>query len=200
MLVDGGAAAVLTVAQNDDQLKEVLHSLVEMGPSKIGVPADVTSQSGHLEGLKLLIKKGAEVNQAAENGATPSFFAAKGGHLELLMLLVEKGANVNQANKNGATPAHIAAWNGHLEVLRLLVEMGGADVNQANEDGATPALFAAKYGHLEVLTLLVEKGAGRIAAHNTQNRSEEDTSIFSSQAAHVLATSPFKPHVQNCSF
>jgi ankyrin repeat protein len=101
------------------------------------------ADNGHLEVVKLLLEKVADITVANHNGWTPLNSAADSGHLEVVKLLVEKGADITVANHNGWTPLNSAADSGHLEVVKLLVEKG-ADVNtQGGEYGN--ALQAASY-------------------------------------------------------
>ena len=57
----------------------------------------------------LLTKQDVGVDKAANNGATPLFFASHEGHSEVVsMLLAKQGIDVNQAMNNGFTPLIIA--------------------------------------------------------------------------------------------
>ena len=61
----------------------------------------------------LLAKQGVNVNQAANDGATPLFIASQEGHAEVVsMLLAKQGVDVNQAMNDGCTPLCIASENG----------------------------------------------------------------------------------------
>jgi hypothetical protein len=53
-----------------------------------------------LEVVKLLIEKGADINQADKYGHTPLYWASDHGHLELVKLLIEKGADITQADSD----------------------------------------------------------------------------------------------------
>ena len=136
-------------------------------------PLHFAAQNGHLEVVRLLLERGANVN--AQNTdelwwrerRTPLHFAAQNGHLDVVRLLLERGANVNAETSGvaGWTPLHFAAQNGHLEVVRVLLERG-ANVNAQTtlfwEDAdarRTPLHYATKNGHLEVVRLLLERGA-----------------------------------------
>jgi ankyrin repeat protein len=103
--------------------------------------------------VRVLADKGANLDLAAEDGATPVFVAAQDGHHEVVRLLADNGANLDLANKNGTTPVLIAAKNGHHEVVRVLAE-NGANLDLAAKNGATPVLMAAQCGHLEVVRIL----------------------------------------------
>ena len=101
---------------------------------------------------------GADINQAAESGATPLYIACQEGQLECVRLLLEAGAAISQARDNGATPLFMACQQGHLECARLLLEASAA-VDQARDDGVTPLLIACEKGHLDIVRLLLEASA-----------------------------------------
>jgi cytohesin len=53
---------------------------------------------------RALIQAGADVNRAANNGATPLYFAAQNGHEAVVLALIQAGGDVNKAADNSATP------------------------------------------------------------------------------------------------
>lgn len=64
---------------------------------------------GHLEMVKYLVEKGADVNAKAEFCRdTALHSAAAGGNLEMVKYLVEHGADVNAKDDDGRTPADVA--------------------------------------------------------------------------------------------
>ena len=120
-------------------------------------PLYIAAQNGHLNVVKYLVKKGADVNKTT-HGNTPFIAAAARGHLDVVKYLVKKGADVNKAYKDGITPLMIAAQNGHLDVVKYLVKKG-ADVNKADDNGFTPLYIAADKGYNKIVELFLEKGA-----------------------------------------
>ena len=99
---------------------------------------------GHLEVVKLLLAKGAEV-EAGKNHLTALTGAAGSGHLEVVKQLLARNPDVDAKDRNGNTALMCAAGNGHLEVLKLLLKKG-ADVNATAKYGSTALIeAAAKY-------------------------------------------------------
>lgn len=92
-----------------------------------------------------LIKAGADVNRAANNGAAPLHLAAGWGNSEAITVLVDAGAKVNQQDKYGRTPLHVAAGTliGDEQVIDALVK-AGADVNATDNEGNTPLDIARR--------------------------------------------------------
>ncbi|MDC0857561.1 ankyrin repeat domain-containing protein [Rickettsiales bacterium] len=121
-------------------------------------PLHIAAQNGHPEIVKLLLDRGAEVNQAGRYGTTPLHIAAHRGHREAVQLLLDRGAEVNQSDNDGTTPLCIAVINGHREAVQLLLDRG-AEVNQADDDGETPLYIAVINGHREAVQLLLDRGA-----------------------------------------
>ncbi len=76
---------------------------------------------GNRETAQLLLDRGAKINQANTNGATPLYIAAQEDQLDTAKLLLDRGAKVNKAKTNGVTPLLIAAYKGQLDVAQLLL-------------------------------------------------------------------------------
>jgi ankyrin repeat protein len=138
---------------------------------------------------KLLLDKGADVNQATEYGWSPLLTATNNRHYKLAEYLIERGANVNQANKGNWVPLYLATDNrnieggdfpvpkpdkDHLEFIKFLLDHG-ADPNARAKDntltrtiftmqwffeaGSTPFIRAAQSSDVEVMKLLLKYGA-----------------------------------------
>ncbi|MFN7098048.1 MAG: ankyrin repeat domain-containing protein, partial [Gammaproteobacteria bacterium] len=116
------------------------------------------ARNGHLEIVKLLLDKGADVKEKNSYGETILYLVAGNDHLEMVNLLLTKGADVNEKNEYGSTALHGAAAKGQLEIVKLLLEKG-ADVKEKDDKGNTALHFAARNGHLEIVKLLLDKGA-----------------------------------------
>ena len=52
------------------------------------------SENGHLEIVKYLVERGADLNAKANSKSTALIYAYKEDHLEIVKYLVEHGANV----------------------------------------------------------------------------------------------------------
>ncbi len=96
---------------------------------------------------RLLLDKGADVNQANKNGATPLHSACLQNHVDAARLLLETGAEVDRATESGYTPLSAACDQGHVGAARLLLAKG-ADVNKADKDGATPLHIVCQNGNV----------------------------------------------------
>jgi ankyrin repeat protein len=133
---------------------------IEHGWTALQTALHYAVRSGHTGLVQWMIEKGANVNQADENGYTVLHVAAAKGQKDVVDLLVNKGADLNQADDSGKTALHRAAERGHKDVVEFLAS-NGANVNQANnkEGGLTALHSAAENGHKDIVEFLASNGA-----------------------------------------
>lgn len=127
---------------------EVLLSSADVDPDPQNgegvTPLQVAAGHGHLEAVKFLIDKGANVNRPDRHGLTTLAAAAYQGSVDLVHFLIDEcGAKVDVLNDKGASPLHGACQKGHVEVARALVA-AGADVNLRTKDGLCAVYLAAQ--------------------------------------------------------
>ena len=141
----------------------------------------------HLDYIKLLLDKGADVNARVkdstetrtvftnqwldENGATAFLRASQSGDIELMKLLIARGADPKINTALGVTPLQVAAGIGWVEgityewspkatfeTVKMLIELG-VDVNAQADTGRTALHGAAHKGRTDVIQILVDNGA-----------------------------------------
>ncbi|XP_041370021.1 E3 ubiquitin-protein ligase MIB2-like [Gigantopelta aegis] len=155
-----GGALFEKILQRNKNLLEVC---MEQGPT----PLHIAAINDHAEEVKILIKKGANVNvKDTENEATPLHLACSHAFIGAAKILVAAGADVNMGDVNKRTPLHVVMGSSEEvtddsvggvmgDLLKKLVKTTvgskqsriklatfllehGADVNARNKDGKTP--------------------------------------------------------------
>jgi ankyrin repeat protein len=164
-------------------------------------PATDQEKTSHLELMKALLDKGANVNAAISEriwfrsytndytwvdtaGATPFWRAAQSSDTPAMHLLIEHGADPKLATKAGDTPLHAAAgigwaanWSVNaplplVDAVKYCVDLG-LDVNAVDNRGYTPLHGAAYLGNNDMVNFLVSKGA-RVDARSKTGDSPAD--------------------------
>ena len=75
-------------------------------------PLLFAARVGDLGTARLLVAKGADVNEATEEEGSALVIATAAGHEELALFLLENGANPNAAGANGMTALHLTMRDG----------------------------------------------------------------------------------------
>ena len=121
-------------------------------------PLVAAAATYNLVELEALLKNGAEVNMATEQGTTALHVAAARGEEQMIHLLLHAGANLNARIKTGATPLIFAVQTKHLNTVRILIEKG-ADINIRDWKGRTALAWAKQVGATEIVEFLIQNGA-----------------------------------------
>jgi len=95
----------------------------EKEPLKEATLLHYASHNGHIDLVKLLIERGADVNAKDIKGYTPLFAASARGHREVAEILLDNGANVHE-DPTKLNPLYAATNQRHRDTALLLVERG----------------------------------------------------------------------------
>ncbi len=128
-------------------------------------PLALAAHFGHLDVMRLLIDRGADVNRVATHrlAVTPLHAALFGRQVDAALLLIEGGADATLARggsgwkRAGWTPLHYAAGMGFSALVQPLLERG-ADPTRADEEGKTPLDVAIDANHSDIATVLRSRG------------------------------------------
>jgi len=156
----------------------------------------VTSHFGLVLLVQLLLDKGADQSNTAEQGWTALHWAAQEGHEPVTRLLLDREADVSATDEQGWTALHLAAREGHEPVTRLLLDRE-ANVSATTERGWTALHLAASRGWEPVTRLLLDREAdvsatnelGSTTLHWAASRGWEPvTRLLLDRGANVSAT------------
>lgn len=120
-------------------------------------PLGLASFFDHEPAVRLLLARGARVDQASSNGmrVMPLHSAAAARSVAIARLLLERGApaNARQGEEGGFTPLMEAGLNGQLELIEVLLAFG-ADPTLRDGEGRTAGDHARARGHAEAAARL----------------------------------------------
>lgn len=148
-------------------------------------PLLFAARAGDLAVARLLLEKGASVNDADAWGVSVLAMAAHSGYRDLALFLLEKGADPNAAGP-GFAPIHQAILQRDEALVSALLSHGAnpnlplttwTPTRRSSRDryfhpalaGATPFWLAARYLQPGVMKLLVEHGADPKLVHRSHH-------------------------------
>ena len=89
-----------------------MSTIIERKDNESRTPLYWATRNGHINMMRLLLEKGANVNALDKDGRTHLHWAVDDKH-DVMKLFLEKGAYVNAQDTTGLTPLHWTAINGH---------------------------------------------------------------------------------------
>ncbi len=123
-------------------------------------PIADAAMRGDAEEVRLLLRRGADVNAPQGDGMTGLHWAAKNGDAEVAAMLLDAGAFVEVVTRLGDyRPLHLAARTGSAEVVDLLLSFGADPLAVTSTGGATALHFAAVSGNEGSAGALIDRGA-----------------------------------------
>jgi ankyrin repeat protein len=122
------------------------------------------------EGVRTLLRGGADVNAAQSDGMTALHWTAVNADLETMDVLIHAGAATEATTRVGAyTALHLASARGHAAAVARLIQ-AGSKVAAFTATGVQPLHLAAQSGSAPAVTALLDGGADRDARDKTHGR------------------------------
>ncbi|KAK5684750.1 hypothetical protein LTS10_002824 [Elasticomyces elasticus] len=138
---------------------EALDMLLQYGAELTDAVMRSAAQSGDVETLKVLVKRGRRLSAPTGSGEPPLHAAVKSGSLPLVDYMIANGVDIFELDDRRTSAIHHAASNGHLDIANLLLRHG-ADPFAMDDgpnhvcDGCTPFDNAMWHKHQELVERL----------------------------------------------
>ena len=125
-----------------------------------GKAVQAAASTGHIGIVRVLLDKGADVEQVGPHGHALQT-ASYQGNLEIVRLLLDKGVlvDVNAPGGIHGNALQCALFSGNVELTMLLLDKGVLDVNAQGGYHGNALQIAAFQGCPEITILLLDKGA-----------------------------------------
>jgi ankyrin repeat protein len=118
-------------------------------------PLRMAVQFNNSKMIKLLIKKGADLEIQDSDSLTALHVAVQIGLTEVAKLLIEKGADIDARAENGWTPLRIAVQRNKAEMTKMLIQKGATVDAEDNYKNTPLHMVSGK----EAAELLIRAGA-----------------------------------------
>lgn len=86
----------------------------------------MAAQGDHAEAARVLLRRGAPVDDVTVDYLTALHVASHCGHVRAARLLLEKKAHADARALNGFTPLHIACKKNRMKIVELLLKYGAS--------------------------------------------------------------------------
>jgi len=154
-----------------------------------------------LDLVKLLIKKGADVNAKNHNNFTALHIASFKGFIEIVEELIINNAKINDIVGEAEiieTPLHLACQNNNYEIIELLLE-NKANVNAVDANQNNPLHYSAWNNSLESISLLLKYNTN-LESRNGFKKTPLHYAIQNNslEAANLLLEKGADPHALDC--
>ncbi|TRZ02806.1 hypothetical protein DNTS_017688 [Danionella cerebrum] len=183
---------LLAVKNGDLPLAHKLLAKIKTNKNRMR-PLHYAAWQGKADSVLMLLRAGASVNGASQDGQIPLHLAAQYGHYDVSEMLLQHQSNPCMVNKVKKTPLDLACEFGRLKVTQLLLSSNmvvaliegngrdntplhlgapGIEINRTTKSG-TALHEAALYGKTEVVKLLLDAGID-VNIRNTYNQTALD--------------------------
>ncbi|MEE9913782.1 MAG: ankyrin repeat domain-containing protein [Deltaproteobacteria bacterium] len=144
------------------------------------------AKNGETETVRVLLDRGADINQRGDYEYTPLIWAIEKGHTDTAALLINRGTDVSIRTAGGYSALAAAVNKGQSGIVRLLLDKG-ADVNADWKDWR-PLSLAALIKRPDMIKLLLSKNADvDLAVSGIESMAAKGKAIGSAEAQQIIA-------------
>ena len=143
---------------------------------------------GHIDIVRMLLAKGADVNVRDKDGSTALIWASNNGDANTVQALLNAGADVHIKDKGGNTALIWAGYNGNPKTIEALLA-AGADVNATDAEGKT----ALQYIRIKNQVLAAEIENNQREFITTIQRAQPDINTIRT----LLSQNPYLAHARD---
>lgn len=165
---------------------------IEKKDKKGNSPLLISSSSGHIEIVKYLLNKKANINIQDKLGNTPLNLSLQRGHLNIAKFLLENKVNVELHNKSNSNPLLIASANGYFDIIKILLSFK-PNLNHIDELGNNALHYSILGGHEDISVLLLENRIN----YKTKNKAGKSAIALASQSGVFELLNLFKNTIPN---
>jgi len=147
---------------------------------------------GHLDAVRLLLERGADIDRPNKFGARPLFVAATNARPQVISFLLKAGASLS-AEADGGLTAFMEAARSTPDTVRVFLRHG-VDVNAVSSKGYT-ALQCAAINELHgpaIIPLLLDAGADP-AYRDSQGRTAKDLALERGREKNAAVLDAYMP-------
>jgi len=124
-------------------------------------PLMIACNYGNIEIIRLLIERGAQVNESDDTRFSPLLYSAKQGFFPQLVYLLHHRADPTVRDANGCSMVHWAAYKNNAFLLAVFKRLG-FDLNGTDATGLTPLDRALQSDGYVATKYLLENGDGKM--------------------------------------
>ena len=120
-------------------------------------PLVIATQFGHMDTIRLLLEKGANINHQDSDGLSPLQHACQNGYADIVALLLSfDNIDIQSKHKFDMTSLHWACQKGFANIVQMLLATNKADINSRDDENWTPLHWAVQNGHNDILEILLK--------------------------------------------
>uniref|UniRef100_A0A3Q2G6F2 Kinase D-interacting substrate 220b n=1 Tax=Cyprinodon variegatus TaxID=28743 RepID=A0A3Q2G6F2_CYPVA len=193
---DGNTALMIAAKEG---YTEIVQDLLDAG-TYVNIPDRQSGDTvligavrgGHVEIVRALLHKYADIDIRGQDGDTPLIKATKMRNIDIVELLLDKGAKVSAVDKKGDTPLHIAIRGRSRRLAELLLRnpKDGRLLYRPNKAGETPYNIDCSH-QKSILTQI-------FGAHLSPTETDGDMlgyDLYSSALADILSEPTMQPPI-----